>query len=242
MNVAYRFLRVFMGMAVLAMLAAGTAGCGGGGGKDDVVDLAADESDVADAADETAAEMPPADTPQETAPGDEGPGDAAEADASPYEDGATAVVISSASQLMQGPIATGTVGDILLKNRYVRFIVRTQPLGLYNPFGGDLVDADIVREAGDEGHEQYLDGRTGPGAFRPGPGPRLPSGPGSSRLPGSRYHRAARLGGRHMPGAGRLGRRCSGTLVVPQGLTFPARLGSRPWRRTGRLPGAAAGA
>lgn len=78
-------------------------------------------------------------------------------DTTPYEDGATARIITTEAELIKGPLATGTIGDILIKNKYVRFIVRTQEIGLFSPFGGNLVDADLVREEGDEGHEKFLE-------------------------------------------------------------------------------------
>lgn len=88
--------------------------------------------------------------------GDDGTTDSTK-DLVPYEDGATARVMESADELMRGPVAASTVGDILISNKNVRFIVRTQEIGLYSPFGGNVVDADLVREAGDEGHEKFME-------------------------------------------------------------------------------------
>ncbi len=88
--------------------------------------------------------------------GDDGATDATE-DLVPYEGGASARVIESAEDLMRGPVAASTIGDILISNKNVRFIVRTQEIGLYAPFGGNVVDADLVREAGDEGHEKFME-------------------------------------------------------------------------------------
>lgn len=90
-----------------------------------------------------------------TAPDVQGPDSAA--DLIPFEDGATAYIIRSADELMTGPVAAGAVGDIMIRNKDVRFIVRTQEIGLYSPFGGNLVDADLVREPGDEGHEKFME-------------------------------------------------------------------------------------
>lgn len=70
----------------------------------------------------------------------------------PASDRATAVVITDSSQLIGGPKAEGRVGDLLLANTRVRFVISgVGPGGRtrgWFPVGGELIDADWVRPAG----------------------------------------------------------------------------------------------
>ncbi len=74
-----------------------------------------------------------------------------------YENGATAFVSTDQAQLIQGPMAAGVVGDVVLQNKYVRFVVRNQERSLFSPYGGALVDADRVRADGEPGGDQFFE-------------------------------------------------------------------------------------
>jgi hypothetical protein len=73
----------------------------------------------------------------------------------PVADRAHARVIADAADLIGGPKATGQLGDLLLINTKVRFIVaaggRTRA---WFPTGGLLLDADRVRAAGEPGDDR----------------------------------------------------------------------------------------
>lgn len=69
--------------------------------------------------------------------------------------GARVSQILSASELIGGPAAQGTIGDYLIQNSYLRAIVQNAP-GLEpgpGPFGGNLVDMDLVRPVGQPGQD-----------------------------------------------------------------------------------------
>ncbi len=112
----------------------------------------------------------PADVPEATdvATPDPATGDAAGEEIPPAQDvpddgdvavpnGATARVIAGNADLIGGRQAAGGVGDILLANDRVRFVIRTRERGLFSPFGGNLLDADRVRGEGEEGHDRFLE-------------------------------------------------------------------------------------
>lgn len=75
----------------------------------------------------------------------------------PYENGATAFISTSQDQLISGPIAAGVVGDIVLQNKHVKFVVRNQKRSLYSPYAGALVDADIRRTDGELDNDQFFE-------------------------------------------------------------------------------------
>lgn len=83
--------------------------------------------------------------------------DGGQPDLTPFADGAAARRIDSVNDLITGPMSSGTIGDIILLNKHVRFIVRDQEIGLYSPSAGSIVDADIIRESDDDGHEKFLE-------------------------------------------------------------------------------------
>lgn len=74
--------------------------------------------------------------------------------------GSSAKVIDSASMLIGGEGATGRLGDVLLQNDQVRVIVE-QPGRTIGPLlsGGGIIDADLVRPAGEPGRDAF--GRMG---------------------------------------------------------------------------------
>lgn len=140
----------------LLMIAAFVACADGDAGVDD----AGMDNGLPDAFEDVA---PPDDVPdaQDDVP-DPGPGeDTAEPDVPGelplFEDGATAFVSTEQGQLVGGPMAAGVVGDVVLQNRHVRFVVRNQERSLFSPYGGALVDADRVRGEGEPGGDQFFE-------------------------------------------------------------------------------------
>ncbi|HEY3355107.1 MAG TPA: CehA/McbA family metallohydrolase [Polyangia bacterium] len=81
----------------------------------------------------------------------------------PAADRAAARVVATAGDLIGGPKASGQVGDFLLTNTKVRFIIagagRTRA---WFPVGGCLIDADRVRPTGGEDRLQEMITRLGP--------------------------------------------------------------------------------
>lgn len=73
--------------------------------------------------------------------------------------GPTAVArrITSESELIGGALATGRVGDYLLANDRIRTVIRDvgrEPSFVYT-YGGNIIDADIVRPAGQAGRDNF---------------------------------------------------------------------------------------
>jgi hypothetical protein len=103
------------------------------------------------------------DTTGDTEPGDIDPSDGSDVndvqdpDVTPFQDGAVAFVSTLAEDMIAGPLAAGVPGDIVLKNRHVRFVVRNQERSLYSSFGGALVDADVVRPDGEAGQDHFFE-------------------------------------------------------------------------------------
>jgi len=71
--------------------------------------------------------------------------------------GARASVSTAPEDLPGGPTASGAVGDVVIGNALVRFVVRNQPRSLYSPYGGALIDADLVRPEGTPGEDRLLE-------------------------------------------------------------------------------------
>lgn len=85
----------------------------------------------------------------------------------PVADRAHASVISDASQLIGGPKASGQVGDFLIANTHVRFIVAAAGRSrAWFPTGGLVLDADRARAAGDPGDDRLQELATRLGAMR----------------------------------------------------------------------------
>lgn len=73
---------------------------------------------------------------------------------------ASAVQIERPDQLIGGPAASGRIGDILLQNHKVRFIIQQTKFNgkmvveqAISPYGGTLIDADFVRPRGEQGQD-----------------------------------------------------------------------------------------
>jgi hypothetical protein len=76
-------------------------------------------------------------------------------------------VIDAPEQLIGGIAAEGRLGDLLIENERVRFVIQGVREGSsYIGAGGHVLDADIVRPAGEAGHDVLEDGFTMPGFGR----------------------------------------------------------------------------
>ena len=85
---------------------------------------------------------------------DKGPGAAMDPDFSQYPD--TPFTIHDEGKLIGGPTAQGAIGDVLLQNDRIRIIIQKpcKNAGL-NSFGGNIIDADLVRAQGEEGQDNF---------------------------------------------------------------------------------------
>jgi hypothetical protein len=141
--------RLFMIILTTALLAAAACSDGGTDARDDVTTDAVDGGSDLDVAatdvDDPGTGDSLADVPDLTP------------DTGPYVNGAQAFVTTSADQLIGGVQAAGAVGDTVLSNAHVRFVVRSLPRSLYSPYAGALVDADVVRPAGELGHDKFFE-------------------------------------------------------------------------------------
>ena len=65
-------------------------------------------------------------------------------------------IINDAAFLIGGPMAQGRTGDILIQNDKVRLIIQkpTRNTGL-GTFGGNLIDADLMRSANEPGQDNF---------------------------------------------------------------------------------------
>lgn len=101
---------------------------------------------------------------------------------------ARAFRVDSRSQLIGGPRALGEVGDWMLENDKVRFVIQDSGFSRgFGVYGGALIDADIVRpqtmlgdSSGAEGHDNF--GEMFPAFFLQALEPK-PFGPRNNRLP-----------------------------------------------------------
>ncbi|MBM4345793.1 MAG: hypothetical protein FJ100_20675, partial [Deltaproteobacteria bacterium] len=156
-NVALRFRNVALPFrdvaAALSALALATAGCGkdpapAGDATATASDTAAKPADVAG---------PDAFLLDTSSPGK--PGDPVAADLSPFLGGAGSAgayvrKIADAKDLIGGAAAQGKPGDFILGNGVVRYIVQGDDRHQGPcPWGGTVLDADVVRKAGEPGHD-----------------------------------------------------------------------------------------
>ena len=84
-------------------------------------------------------------------PNVEGPVNRCEADLTPFlskvGSGASARRIESADQLIGGEAAQGRIGDLMLENDKIRVIIQGPDRHIQpNPYGGQIIDADIRRD------------------------------------------------------------------------------------------------
>lgn len=75
-------------------------------------------------------------------------------DPGPYVDGAFARLATQNGEI-GGPNSTAVAGDILIQNKYVRFMIRNQEHGLYSPYGGTVIDADLAGDDRTNDKEQF---------------------------------------------------------------------------------------
>ena len=125
---------------LLLITAVATLSCSDSGGSPSPTDLGADQSTTVDAGETPDTGLRP-DQP----------------DVAVTPVGARARVLESAEDGIGGRAAMGVAGDVLLENDHVRFVVRTQARGLVGPAGGNVVDADVQRPAGEPGNDRLLE-------------------------------------------------------------------------------------
>ncbi|MDZ4224937.1 MAG: hypothetical protein U1D33_03425, partial [bacterium] len=67
----------------------------------------------------------------------------------------TAFSVADSTQLIGGPSARGRIGDLLLSNSKIRVLIQkaSKNAGI-NSFGGNIIDADRVRPAGQKGEDR----------------------------------------------------------------------------------------
>ena len=68
----------------------------------------------------------------------------------------TPFTIHDEGDLIGGPVAQGRVGDVLLKNDRIRVIIQKPAKNSgVNSFGGNIIDADLVRSQGSAGQDNF---------------------------------------------------------------------------------------
>ncbi len=81
-------------------------------------------------------------------------------DTPPVEPGqAAARRIVDEADLVGGPMSMGRLGDYLLANDRIRVIIQDvgrDPIGFVSPYGGGIIDADLVREPGEAGRDNFF--------------------------------------------------------------------------------------
>lgn len=73
--------------------------------------------------------------------------------------GAVAKRVVDAGDLIGGPMAAGRIGDYLLSNDRIRVIVQDvgrDPLAFVSSYGGNIIDADLVRGVREEGNDNFM--------------------------------------------------------------------------------------
>ncbi|MCB9646858.1 MAG: CehA/McbA family metallohydrolase [Deltaproteobacteria bacterium] len=65
-------------------------------------------------------------------------------------------LVSEPSELIGGPAAKGRVGDYKIYNDQIQVLIGQPGLARgYNPYGGNVIDADVVRPAGEAGRSRF---------------------------------------------------------------------------------------
>jgi hypothetical protein len=67
--------------------------------------------------------------------------------------------ILNEDDLIGGPMARGRPGDYLIANDKIRVIISDvgrDPVGFVAPYGGNIIDADLVRGPGEPGNDQFM--------------------------------------------------------------------------------------
>ena len=63
------------------------------------------------------------------------------------------------SDLIGGPVSMGRIGDYLIANDRIRVVIQDvgrDPIGFVSPYGGNIIDADLVRGAGEPDNDQFM--------------------------------------------------------------------------------------
>jgi len=72
------------------------------------------------------------------------------------ESTASAVVLESTDDGIGGPLAWARPGDVLLSNEHIRLVVQQPGRSLaINPYGGNVIDADVIRPDGEPGEDRF---------------------------------------------------------------------------------------
>ena len=72
----------------------------------------------------------------------------------PKDEWSYARVVNDEADLIGGPLAQGQLGDVLIGNSRVRFIIAGfESPRSFTPYGGTVIDADVVRPAGEPGQD-----------------------------------------------------------------------------------------
>ena len=67
-------------------------------------------------------------------------------------------MITSSTELIEGPLAHGRIGDYLLENGCARFVVQNADQRDFNQvgaFGGNVIDAELVRNGVRSGNDNF---------------------------------------------------------------------------------------
>ncbi|MFH1829388.1 MAG: hypothetical protein ABH871_01245 [Pseudomonadota bacterium] len=68
----------------------------------------------------------------------------------------TPLTIHDEADLIGGPVAQGRIGDVLIKNDRIRVIIQKPAKNpTVNSFGGNIIDADLVRPQGQAGEDNF---------------------------------------------------------------------------------------
>ena len=79
------------------------------------------------------------------------------ASAEPASSNAVAKVITNAQDLIEGPMSRGRTGDFLLANSEIQVVIQNVQRNMFSisQFGGQIIDADVVRQPGDPERDNF---------------------------------------------------------------------------------------
>ncbi len=150
-------MRVAFWGVLVALFVVACSGDSGESAKDVVAHDSAEDKQSQDVGMDTVGDV--ADDLGVDANSEDVPGDLADqvGDTTVVQGKATAFVAASEEDLIKGPVSAGVVGDVVIRNDLVRFVIRNQEKSLYSPYGGALVDADLVRAPGEEAQDHFFE-------------------------------------------------------------------------------------
>jgi len=74
----------------------------------------------------------------------------------PVSSEAQASILGATEDGIGGPLAWATAGDVLLSNEHIRLVLQQPGRSLaINPYGGNVIDADVVRRPGEAGQDRF---------------------------------------------------------------------------------------